>query len=392
MNQAYSICRSRLLAGRVVIAALCSLAATAHAAEQFPEPLPPEPTPAVASIATPYPASYAIVHDFGFGSLIDSAFSLVDTATGQFKGMLSAGLFATFAISPDRQELYVGETYYHHGSRGERSDLVTIYDMENLDVLAEVEIPKKRAAIVVQKYAMAITESGRFLLVFNLTPATSVTVVDLDTRTVAGEIPTPGCSLVYPAEAHDFFMLCGDGALLSISLDDSGAVVSQTRSDPFIDIDDDPLSEKASKANGVWQFVSFRGDVQQIFSPGKPGDRWSLTTAAERADNWRPAGWHWTATHPDGLLWVGMTPNGYEGSHKDPAMEIWLFDAGKHKRLKRFPLKVPALSIDVTKEAEPRLLVVNAQGALDVYDARSGEYQRSIHDLGASPLQVHGMP
>jgi methylamine dehydrogenase heavy chain len=368
------------------------LAGSIAQAAEFPEPLPPEPIPAVAKLETPYPKSYAVVHDFGFGSLPDSAFSLVDAADGRFRGMMSAGNFATLSISTERGELYVGETYYSRGTRGERTDLVTVYDMVNLDQIAEVEIPKKRAAIVVQKWATAVTESGDFLLVFNFAPSTSVSVVDLNTHTFVGEIQTPGCSLVYPMQDHDFFMLCGDGAILKFELDDNGEVVSLTRSAPFIDIDADPLSEKSTLAGGTWQFVSFLGDVQPISTAGDPGERWSLTSDAERADNWRPAGWHWTAGHPDGHLWVGMTPNGYDGSHKDPAMEVWLYDANERKRLSRLALKVPAISIDVTLEEEPRLLVVNAEGALDVYDAMSGAYQRTIYDLGASPYQVHRMP
>ena len=35
---------------------------------------------------------------------------------------------------------------------------------------------------------------------------------------------------------------------------------------------------------------------------------------------------------------------------------------------------------------------LNAEGALDVYDAESGAHQRTIYDLGASPYQVHRMP
>jgi len=263
---------------------------------------------------------------------------------------------------------------------------------EGLGLLAEIEIPTKRAGIVVQKWAHAITESGRFMLVFNLTPATSVSVVDLDTRAFVGEIQTAGCSLVYPLKGNDFFMICGDGALQKISLDDSGAVASQSRSEPFIDIDADPLSEKSTVAGGTWQFISYLGDVQPISMDGVTGTRWSLTSDEERAANWRPAGWLWTAGHPDGRLWVLMTPNGYDGSHKDPAPEVWLFNAQNQRRLARIALKVPALSIDVTLEPKPRLLVVNAEGALDVYDAASGEHQRTIYDLGASPYQVHRMP
>ena len=361
-------------------------------AAEFPDPLPVESTRSVSKISTPYPSSYALVHDFGFGSLIDSAFSLVDVDDGRFKGMISAGNFATANISSTRQEIYVGETYYSRGTRGERSDLVTVYDMETLDRQAEIEIPKKRAGIVVQKSATAITASGKFFLVFNLTPGTSVSVVDLDTKTFVGEIQTPGCSLVYPTVEHNFFMLCGDGKLLHINLNDEGQVASQEKSEQFIDIDADPLSEKSSKVGSAWQFISYQGDVQPISSAAVPGKRWSVTSKRERRKNWRPAGWHWTAGHPDGRLWVAMTPNGYEGSHKDPATEVWLFDVAKQKRLARFEMNTMALSIDVTLEQEPRLLVVNVEGSLDVYNANNGDYQRSIHDLGASPYQVHRMP
>ncbi|MGI9327840.1 MAG: amine dehydrogenase large subunit [Pseudomonadales bacterium] len=383
-----------------VTALLISLIAMTSSADNhaidntFTEPLPAEPIPAVEKLRTPYPLSYAIVHDFAFGSLIDSSFSLVDTKRRTFKGMLSAGNFATLDLSMQRQEFYVGETYFSRGTRGERSDLVTVYDMQNLDRIAEIELPKKRAGIVVNKGATAISASERFMLVFNLNPGTSVSVVDLESRSFVGEVATHGCALVYPTREHDFFMLCGDGSLLSIQLDDKGAERSRKRSKKFIDIDQDPLSEKSSKVGEQWHFVSFLGDVQPI-SYNRRGvqidRRWSLTNDAERAANWRPAGWHWTAGHPSERLWVGMTPDGYDGSHKDPAKEVWLFDTKKKQRLAQFELKTPALSIDVTLEADPRLLVVNAEGALDVYDAKSGEYLRSIYDLGASPYQVHRM-
>ena len=40
-----------------------------------------EPIPNVVTLPVPYPSTYAMVHDFAFGSLIDSSFSLVDTQT-----------------------------------------------------------------------------------------------------------------------------------------------------------------------------------------------------------------------------------------------------------------------------------------------------------------------
>ena len=354
--------------------------------------LAPEPIPNVKAIATPYPGSYAMVHDFAFGSLIDSKFSLVDTETRRFIGMLSAGQFATVNHALGRQEFYVGETIHTRGTRGERQDIVAIYDFANLALVAEIDLPPRRANTVINKANSAVTADERFLLIWNQNPGTSVTVIDLDRREIVNEVPAPGCALVYPDAARGFMMLCGNGTLLNVKLDEAGQPSSTESSAPFNDIDADPLSEKASKINGIWHFVTYGGEVQPVDASAAEaviGARWWLTNTEERAQNWRPAGWHGTAGHDSGLLWVGMTPDGYPGSHKDPAPEIWLFDVETKARVARFDLRVPALSIGASAHDDPRLLVVNIEGQLDIYDGRSGAYLRSIGALGETPYMVH---
>lgn len=356
--------------------------------------LPVEKIPNIETLATPYPPTYAMVHDFAFGSLIDSSFGLVDTETRRFKGMLSAGQFATINHSVARQEFYVGETIHTRGSRGERQDVIAIYDFENLALVGEIDLPPKRMNVVINKGSTGITSDGKFLLVFNMNPTTSVSVINLDERKFVGEIAMPGCMLLYPDMNGGFFSLCGNGGLVSVQLDDDGKEASRWSSDAFNDIDADPLSEKAERINGVWQFVTYDGEVQPIDVRGaRPalGERWWLTNQAERSDNWRPAGWHGKAAHQSGRLWVGMTPDGYNGSHKDPAPEVWRFDVAKQKREGRITLKVPALSITVSAEEKPKLLVVNIEGSLDVYDALSGDYVHSIHQLGETPYMVHSI-
>ncbi len=371
-------------AARLLLVLLAPFAAQAE--------LQSEPIPNVVTLAVPYPETYAMVHDFAFGSLIDSSFALVDIETRRFKGMLSAGQFATLNHSIGRGEFYVGETIHSRGVRGERQDLVAIYDFANLALQAEVELPPRRANTVINLGNSALTADERFLLIWNQNPGTSVTVIDLDTRAVSGEIPTPGCALVYPDEAGGFVMLCGDGGLLAVSLDETGAEAGRWSSEAFNDIDNDPLSEKAAKVAGVWHFVTYGGEVQPIDVTGdRPRilERWWLTTDEERAGDWRPAGWHWTAGHDTGLLWVGMTPNGYPGSHKDPAPEVWRFDTRSGERTARFDLRVPALSFAATRGAEPNLLAVNIEGELDIYDGESGEWQRTVGALGDTPYMVH---
>jgi methylamine dehydrogenase heavy chain len=365
---------------------LCFVAATA-AAE-----LPPEPVFNVAQVPVPYRPHWALVHDFAFSNLIDSKFSLIDADSQAFLGMLSAGQFATLDTSAARKELYVAETYYSHGSRGTRADLVTVYDMASLAVVAEIELPPKRANTVVNKASASLTADGRFFVVFNMNPATSVSIVDLDQRKFVGEIPTPGCSLVYATVKRGFFMLCGDGSLLAITLDENGALEDRTRSKPFFDIDADPLTEKASRIGSNWYFPSFAGRVQMIAADqevARVADTWWLTTEEERQAGWRPAGWHWTAGHPDGRLFVGMMPKGYVGSHKDPATEVWVFDSAKHARKARIALKTAAIAIEVTADAKPLLLVANVEGAVDVYDANAGTYLHTVYGVGETPYMIH---
>ncbi len=379
---------SRRILCTMVLALFCA-APVAALAE-----LRPEPIPNVVTLAVPYPETYAMVHDFAFGSLIDSSFSLVDIETRRFKGMLSAGQFATISHSVGRGEFYVGETIHSRGVRGERQDFVAIYDFANLALRAEIELPPRRANTVTNRGNSALTADDKFLLIWNQNPGTSVTVIDLEERAIASEIATPGCALVYPDAARGFVMLCGDGKLLAVTLDDAGGEAGRWTSEAFNDIDNDPLSEKAAKIAGVWHFVSFAGEVQPVDVSGdRPRilDRWWLTSEAERAAAWRPAGWHWTAGNDAGQLWVGMTPNGYVGSHKDPAPEVWLFDTKTGKRSVRFELRVPALSFDATRGARPKLLAVNIEGQLDIYDGLSGTWLSTIGSLGETPWMVRAV-
>ena len=64
-----------------------------------------------------------------------------------------------------------------------------------------------------------LTDDERFLLIYNFTPAQSVSVVDIGERKFVGEVETAGCALVYPTGRRSFFSICSDGALLVMTLD-----------------------------------------------------------------------------------------------------------------------------------------------------------------------------
>src|SRR2546426_6266562 len=173
-----------------------------------------------------------------------------DADTGGLLGTISSGPAGVgFVIaplfSPDHREIYLAETYYARGVRGQRTDVVTVYDAATLKPLGdEIEIPAHRAEYFPGTAANALSDDGRFMAVFNLTPQTSVSIVDVKARRVTSEIATPGCSLVYAAGARRFLMLCANGAALSVTLYDEGGEASRERSEPFFDPQKDPVTEK----------------------------------------------------------------------------------------------------------------------------------------------------
>ena len=85
-------------------------------------------------------------------------------------------------------------------------------------------------------------------------------------------------------------------------------------------------------------------------------------------------------------MMIGVPPVG-----KDPASHVWLYDVASRERKAEIELKVPALSITASAGDKPRLLVVNIEGSLDVYDGLSGDYVHSINALGDTPYIVHAI-
>jgi methylamine dehydrogenase heavy chain len=86
-----------------------------------------------------------------------------------------------------------------------------------------------------------------------------------------------------------------------------------------------------------------------------------------------------------------MHPDGYEGSHKDPGVEVWVFDVNTRQRVERIALELPAISIGVTQDDDPLLLATNINLEVDVYDIDSGAHQRTLSGTGAqTPFLLHG--
>jgi methylamine dehydrogenase heavy chain len=360
-----------------ILVGACLIVAAAQAASEFPKPLANDATSRVETLPAKYPAGWAFLNYAGDRIELRN----VGSDSREVKGQLQAHDSATLLVSDQRPEIYVADTVWSRGVRGTRTDFITIYDRQTLNVAGEIVLPgTKRALITAMEGLMTFTDEQRMALIFDFTPASSVTVVDLVKRQPLGEIAIPGCSLVYPTGNRGFSTLCSSGSLLSIRLDANGAVAGRSESKVFNPLDTDPLFTASATVAGVRYFPSLHGRVQPIDMTRddvKVLPDWPLVTAAEKAANWRPSGWQLIASDEQKLLYVLMQPDAHEGTHKDPATEVWIYNAAGKARVKRLRLVRPGSSIALTHTAQP-LMLVQAGERLDVYDAQSGMLVRSL--------------
>jgi methylamine dehydrogenase heavy chain len=343
----------------------------------------------IATLPAQYEPHWVWVNDMALGHVADGKAILVDADTGTYLGQLdTGGFFMKLELPDDAAEIYSASTFFTRVNRGERTDVVTIFDPSTLSPVDEIIIPPKRKTGMATLAHSALTDEQRFMLVFNMTPAQSVSVVDMHERKFAGEIATPGCALVYPSGVRRFHMLCGDGSLLTVGLNEDGTVESKSQSKPFFDPWQDPVTEKSVRWKDQWLYVSFENVVHPVDVSGdapKFLPTWSLITDEDRAEEWRSGGVQYLALHEKrGLLFSLMHKGGLD-THKDPGKEIWVYDLRTKKRVNRFKLKGIASSIQVTQDDEPLLLTAFVGiPNLTVYDPDSGERLRTIKKLGST--------
>ena len=310
---------------------------------------------------------------------------IYDGVTGEMQGLLSLSRH-TPAVQPNpaRKEFYAAESYYARGVRGDRTDLLVIYDYENLSPIAEVELPKKITILMLRTYIQLMGD-GRHVGVFNMTPAASVTIVDVVDRSLVGEISTPGCALIMAVGNNDFLMICGDGTLQLIQLDDDGNESNRVRSDEFFSVEDDPVFDRPVPFNGGWLLVSHLGQVFHVTVDGDDiniSDAWTIISEEDAEEKWRPGGSQLKSVHEGtGLMYILMHQGG-EFTHHDPGTEVWVYNLGAQRRIARIELPVEASNIMVTQESEPKLVVADAQRGLHLYDALKMKLDRTIEDPG----------
>jgi methylamine dehydrogenase heavy chain len=313
---------------------------------------------------------------------------IFDASTGEMQGLLSLSR-NTPAVTKwgPRREFYAAESYVARGVHGERTDLVSVYDYENLSPVAEIIIPNHMARLPVRNH-LGLMNNGRLLALLNMNPGHSVSIVDVQDRLFIYEVSTPGCAVIMPVADMDFLQICGDGTLQLIQLDVSGFEQNRARSDIFFDVIDDAVFDRTARSAQGWFLITHAG---RIFSVGTDDDEiqisepWSIVPEGE--ENWRPGGLEFFSAHQDtGLLYIAMH-EGEVDTHHEPGSEIWVVDSKTKRRLQRIKVETPIDSLMVTQEARPKLIVGDHEGGTHVYNALTFTFERTIDTPSASMFE-----
>ncbi len=361
--------------GAGFVAALL-VAAAAQAATNPPPELPAETLTTAPSLAgrvneRVYVADVAIAH------IADGRLRVFDARAGKLVGMINTGFAGNFALSNKGDEIYIATTYFSRGGRGDRADVLEVWDANTLAFKHEVLLPLKRAQTLNYRGMVRTTANGRFAMVQNATPATSITVVDLEQKKVAGEIQTPGCWGTLPASSHPtrFAMLCGDGKIATVTLDDNGQVADRQLSEKVFDADKDPWYHTADQVGDRYWFASFQGTLTEVDVSGPAAvvkSSKAIVGGADAKQGWRPGGYQPLAVHPSGR-WavVAMHDKGREGSHKNPAKALWVIDTASGKKVATAP-GLGTVSLTFSKSGKRLQALDGVSGALRVWDWADG--------------------
>jgi methylamine dehydrogenase heavy chain len=357
--------------GPLAVAALIGLALSQPALAAPPLPLEQSDTAVMPPLS---PHRYFIFNAFGSGMT-----SIVDGDDAQLKtiGSVPGAWNASVALSPTADKIYLAETYWSHGNRGDRADLLSIYDGSTLKLEREIPIPG-RLIVNPKPQQLSISDDGQLAYVYDMVPASAVHVVDLAQGKMLTSVDIPGCALAYAYGKRSFATVCGDGTIGVVTVPATGtakAVFTQ----PFFKPDQDPVSDYSvvDHTTGQGWMLTYSGHIipVQLGATAVVGKPWSITVAAGLPESgtgaqelaWRPGGQQQLAVHT-GNYWT----------QKADGTEVWVLDSDRHTLIRRIKLEGAGHGITVTQDVKPLLFVIGEawSGTIDVYDATSGEKLR----------------
>lgn len=352
----------------------------------------PTETAGQSEVLDPPDAHRIYVHKMTLADMMLSKVMVIDLDTQEFLGQVTGGFLPPIALSPDGDTFYTADAFFSRGVRGERTDVLTAWNTQTLGVRFEVEIPSKRISMLPERWGLRLSDDGRFAYIFNFTPATSVSVVDLKKREFVGEIPVPGCFLVYPTGDRTFASLCGDGSLQQIRINDAGQVVSRSRT-RFFDPNEVDMYSRAVRVDDTYYFLTVKGRIQTVDVSGdkiKVGERWSLFTQEQREAGWGVGGWQLMTIAPAlDRLYVLVMPNWKRYKWEYPSDTIWVYDLHGQEKIGELKAPTPMISLRATTDDNPLLVGGNMRGGLEIFDLGKGKHIATMEGVGKFPFALY---
>ncbi len=275
----------------------------------------------------------------------------------EHKGILSIGIIGQMAFTTDRKTAYAISAYAKRIMYGPTEAVLQEFDVDTLTLKREILLPEKMAQVAPSNAILNLSADGKLAFVQNATPATSVTVVNLEAGKVVAEVPTPGCFGTFPATSgHRFSSVCGDGTLVSFDVNGKGEFSAPLRSAKVFDPDEDALFIVPKRVGKDLLFPSFKGNLYRIADSGKQPKLVEKYEVVKGIDgDWAPGGVDvlaYNAAH--NVAFLTMHPDATEGSHKDYSKEIWAYDL-KRKQVLYRSVAEGVSSLAVTSGKQPVL-------------------------------------
>jgi methylamine dehydrogenase heavy chain len=376
-------------ARRATLAALCLLPLGAAPRQSLASDTAPATslTPEVSDVAVLPPPT---PHRVWLLELYSGQMQIVDGDTGDLLSSMYSASLSNFASPPGQRTIDVAESVWSKGNRGTRQDMISVYDGSTLKLLTEIPLPGRMYQAPVT-HNFSISTDGKLAYVYNMQPASSVIVVDLERRRVLKSVDIPGCSLAYPWGPAGFSSLCGNGSLATVTWNGHDGTIS--RGEPFFDAEHDPvLEESPSDArSGRTFFVTYSGVIHPAHLGSSPtiDPPWSLQEAAglgaasiaDGALAWRPGGRLPLALHQaSGRMFVLMHA-GEHWTHKKPGTELWVVDVNNHRVLRRMTLDLPVSAVAVSQDEKPLIYLIDSKLDLSIRDGNTLEELRKVEDV-----------
>lgn len=313
---------------------------------------------------------HVYVMDMGING--PSAIFVLNADDLSMEGNIGAGTFANMHMAADKSTLYTVSAYMRRYTYGEVEAVIHEWDPHTLTAKNEYLTNPKAAQTLSQRGVLNPSADGKYMVVQNATPATSVSIVDRADGSELAEVPTPGCWTAYPTlDGMGFTTLCGDGRVVKYSYAADGTISEPARSEQLFDSDENPLFADAHRIGDQLVYATYGGSLYLIDDTGEvPVLARSIDFGA---DGWGPSGYNLMSYHaPSNTLFVMMHEGQAEGTHKTPAQEIWAVNLESGTVTGRSPANNET-SIAVSGSDDPVLFGIDYLGNVRRYDVSMGD-------------------